>query len=34
LIQSDDFKRVYQLFCVEGGDPARPPFWIYKWLKL
>ena len=34
LIQSDDFQRVYQLFCVEGGDPARPPFWIYKWLKL
>ena len=34
LIQSNDFQRVYQLFCVEGGDPARPPFWIYKWLKL
>jgi len=34
LIQSNDFQRVYELFCVEGGDPARPPFWIYKWLNI
>lgn len=34
LIQSDDMQEMYRLFGVETGDPAKPPFWMYKWLKI
>jgi len=34
IIHSDDMQEVYRLFGIEGGDPAQPPYWIYKWLKI
>lgn len=34
IINGDDMKEIYKLFCIEAGDAARPPFWIYKWLKM
>lgn len=34
IIESDDFQKAYQLFAVECGEAARPPFWLYKYLRL
>tara|TARA_Y100000592_G_scaffold41236_1_gene65385 strand:+ start:4107 stop:4286 length:180 start_codon:yes stop_codon:yes gene_type:complete len=34
LIESDDFQKAYQIFAVECGEAARPPFWLYKYLRL
>ena len=34
LIRGEDMKEMYRLFGVETGDPAKPPFWMYKWLKI
>lgn len=34
IINSNDMQEVYRLFGIEGGDPAQPPYWMYKWLKI
>lgn len=34
IIHSKEMQEVYKLFAVETGDAAKPPFWIYKWLKI